>query len=343
MATNESGAPLTEEQRQRLEAYQRQVADTQRALEAAQVQRQISQHEQQVAQATALFQAHQAANAQLPTDEERSAHHQDFVRQFHQLYPGVKSIMHKLPEHHLGEEEFLAKLHLKQGSVVQFPRNAQTTKFDFFEPPEEPYKVGLGLASGQHPDNILPSRAREQQTYMTHPSRGPSKLEVRGVTPPPVGDPQHPGKPVGVRQAHWPPKNTTHDGQKTGFHVEGGPKTVVWPPPRREMHRSCLDLGPPKGAAGAGRMWNPSSLLNLNDPSALMGKNYSPVKKVRQWPPTQSYGQRRQQSMDNLAGRRDLDQMLDTSGHPVVGMYRPPPWCQFYGVNRMDDIQVQNA
>lgn len=89
------------------------------------------------------------------------------MRQFHQLYPNIRNpyeIMHRLPEHHLGEEEHLAKLALKQGelyesfaisrssslvvvrhhssslvitgSMMQFPKKLHSTKFDYFHPPE---------------------------------------------------------------------------------------------------------------------------------------------------------------------------------------------------------------
>lgn len=98
----------------------------------------------------------------------------------------------KLPEQsHMNEVESLANLHLKQGSVVQFPSKLQSTKFDYFHPPESPMKELLPVAQVQQ-DHCLPSQARRQQTYITHPSPLPAKLMVRGGTASPDARGQSP-------------------------------------------------------------------------------------------------------------------------------------------------------
>ena len=103
---------------------------------------------------------------------------------------------------HIQEVEDLKHLHLKQGSVVQFPSNVNLSKDDYFHPPEDPLKESLPLAQVPHPDHCLPSAARQQQTYITHPPHGPPKLLVRGLAQSPPGSPGHtrsrsPGQ--------WPP------------------------------------------------------------------------------------------------------------------------------------------
>lgn len=99
---------------------------------------------------------------------------------------------------HMNEVESLANLHLKQGSVVQFPSKLHSTKFDYFHPPETPMRESLPVAQVQM-DHCLPSQARQQQTYITHPSQLPAKLMVRGGTASPDVRGQSPGQ--------WPPEN----------------------------------------------------------------------------------------------------------------------------------------
>lgn len=91
-----------------------------------------------------MYADHALVNAQLTSEEDRAAHRQAFVRQYHQLYPNIPNPYESRNAigHHLGEEVFLQNLHLKQGSVVQFPSKLHSTKFDYFHPPEEPMKVG---------------------------------------------------------------------------------------------------------------------------------------------------------------------------------------------------------
>lgn len=123
---------------------------------------------------------------------------------------------------HIHELDELKHLHLKQGSVVQFPRGVQH-RADYFHPPEEPLKETLPLAQVHHPDHCLPSLARKQQAYITHPSSGPAKLMVRGGVLPP-GATSPPTSPGGSRRGQspvqWPPNNTNVPPKK-GFHPEG--------------------------------------------------------------------------------------------------------------------------
>jgi len=348
----ESVRVLKAQAAQRREEYERQVAEAQqRLLQEQQLRRQANVQEQQLQEASQLFEAHQQQIQRLESEDERAQHRQAFVRQFHQLYPNIRNpydIMHRLPEHHLGEEETLAKLALKQGSMMQFPKNMQSTKFDYFTPPEEPMHTQLGMGHDQHPDNCLPSLARQQQTYITHPSARPSKLEVRGLTPPPVGTPGHPGKPVGVRQAHWPPRAKITD-VRVNFKTEGGPKSFQWPPPKQEQYRSCLDLGPPPTNGGSTqRLWNPSSMTNLNDSGAQLVKNFAPNRRQYQWPPKSSHriggGMPNGMNGNPQLQKQPLEEIVDVGGHPVVGCYRQPPWCQFYrSTSSQDDVNVQQA
>lgn len=127
---------------------------------------------------------------------------------------------------HIHELDELKHLHLKQGSVVQFPRGVQH-KADYFHPPEEPLRETLPLAQVHHPDHCLPSLARKQQAYITHPSSGPAKLMVRGGTLPP-GASSPPTSPGGSRRGQspvqWPPNNPNLPPKK-GFHPEGESST----------------------------------------------------------------------------------------------------------------------
>lgn len=128
----------------------------------------------------------------------------------------------KLPDgNHIRELDELKNLHLKQGSVVQFPRGQVQPKVDYFHPPEEPLKESLPLAQVHHPDHCLPSLARKQQTYITHPSSGPAKLVVRGGSLGPGSPPTSPGgSRRGQSPVQWPPNNPNVPPKK-GFHPEG--------------------------------------------------------------------------------------------------------------------------
>ena len=141
--------------------------------------------------------------------------HQGSVCQFPKK---IRNPEEKLPDHpHLQEVEELKNLHLKQGSVCQFPKEMASTKFDYFHPPDEPMKETLPLAQAHHPDHCLPSQARKQQAYMTHPPHGPTKLMVRGVSESP---PDSRRGSRGQSPAQWPPAGHNHLPKKT-FHPEG--------------------------------------------------------------------------------------------------------------------------
>lgn len=125
----------------------------------------------------------------------------------------VRNPEEKLPYgSHIQEVEDLKHLHLKQGSVVQFPANINLSKDDYFHPPEDPLKESLPLAHVPHPDHCLPSAARQQQAYITHPPHGPSKLMVRGVSQSPPGS-------RGQSPAQWPPG--TPQQPRKQYHAEG--------------------------------------------------------------------------------------------------------------------------
>lgn len=113
---------------------------------------------------------------------------------------------------HIQEMEDLKNLHLKQGSVVQFPSKMTRCKDDHFRPPEDPLKESLPMAHVPHPDHCLPSAARQQQTYITHPPHAPSKLVVRGVSPSPPGS-------RGQSPGQWPPG--PQEVPRKQFHAEG--------------------------------------------------------------------------------------------------------------------------
>ena len=132
--------------------------------------------------------------------------------------------------------------------------------------------------------------------------------------------------------------------------IVGGPKSFQWPPPKQEAFRSCLDLGPmPTNGGSTQRLWNPSSMTNLNDSGTQQIKNYAPNRRTYQWPPKSSH---RIGGISNginlndprMQQKQPLDEIVDIGGHPVVGCYRPPPWCQFYQTGSSpDDVNVQQA
>lgn len=133
--------------------------------------------------------------------------HQGSVCQFPSKMHNPEEKM--LEQSHMNEMEGLANLHLKQGSVVQFPSKLHSTKFDYFHPPETPMRELLPVAQVQQ-DHCLPSQARRQQTYITHPSPLPAKLMVRGGTASP--DVQ------GQSDAQWPPEDE-QSGRGSGKHL----------------------------------------------------------------------------------------------------------------------------
>ena len=123
----------------------------------------------------------------------------------------------KYPDHpHLHEVEDNKHLHLKQGSVCQFPSNLSSTRpYDYFHPPDEPMRETLPIAQAHHPDHCLPSQARRQQAYITHPSHGTSKLVVSSL------DNEGNQRSQGQSPAHqWPPVGHNNMPRKT-FHPEG--------------------------------------------------------------------------------------------------------------------------
>jgi len=230
---------------------------------------------------------------------------------------------------HIQEVEELKNLHLKQGSVCQFPSKPQATKVDdYFHPPDQPLKETLPVAHVHHPDHCLPSQARAQQTYITHPGHGPTKLMVRGV---PQSPPMSPGGTRrgsrGQSPAQWPPAGQNNIPRKN-FHPEGGPKSFVWPPPKPHFHRSFQEL--PPGGANPASTWNPAAGSQLS--GAFVG--FAPQRKQYNWPPNDyrrnggkygsAYDQERTRSM------LELDEVILVHEPGKVVSYRPPPWSQFY-------------
>jgi len=240
----------------------------------------------------------------------------------------------------LGEQDFLATLHLKQNSVVQFPQKLSHTKLtEAFDPLPQPLMTSYAIAQAQHPDHCLPSQARLQQSYITHPSQGPTKLQVKGVKLTPE---ENAGHRIGVSQAKWPPFGEVRELPRTAFHTEGGPKTVVWPPVLSDQYRSCQDLEAPKGHKPKVDNWT-SSQANLVDP--CLNSAFAPQKRNYNWPPDTAAALARRNSLPSAHKKQvELESVVDTTGHEVVGCYRPPPWCQFYRLNygSKDDVEFQS-
>lgn len=97
---------------------------------------------------------------------------------------------------HLGEEE--NRPMLRQGGVCQFPKEYKAPRdvVRGYQPPEE-VKDTLPVADVEHPDHLLPSQARKQQTYITHPSQQTVK-PVYGVD----------SGPRNRNVTEWPPKRS---------------------------------------------------------------------------------------------------------------------------------------
>ena len=107
---------------------------------------------------------------------------------------------------HLGEEQQQLLLH--QGSVVQFPQKLVKTGSDRrdLEIPEEAVKEQLPPAQVEHPDHLLPSQARKQQAYNTHPHH------LMRMNPAFSSNPNH------KKQLIWPPtKSSVRNLPRVGF------------------------------------------------------------------------------------------------------------------------------
>jgi hypothetical protein len=73
----------------------------------------------------------------------------------------------------------------------------------------------LPMAEAHHPDHCLPSQARRQQAYMTHPPHGTSRLVVSSLD----SEGQRRNS-RGQSPAQWPPVGHNNLPKKT-FHPEG--------------------------------------------------------------------------------------------------------------------------
>lgn len=124
---------------------------------------------------------------------------------------------------HLGEEEHRPTL--RQGGVCQFPREfRQPLDVKGYHPIDEVVKEQLPTAQTDHPDHLLPSQARRQQTYITHPVSSSIKIK-----PAFVSDGHGSGR---KNVAQWPPnRSSVRELPKVGFnsghiHPEGKGSTL---------------------------------------------------------------------------------------------------------------------
>lgn len=99
---------------------------------------------------------------------------------------------------HLGEEEHRPLL--RQGGVVQFPKEfKQPLDLKGYHPVDRVVKETLPQAEVEHPDHLLPSQARKQQTYITHPVHSVTRVK-----------PSFDNEPGSRRSnVQWPPQRSS--------------------------------------------------------------------------------------------------------------------------------------
>jgi len=258
--------------------------------------------------------------------EEKKVFVKKTVLQFPTQVPDPNQIL--LEPSYLNEDK--ASLQLKQGSVCQFPSTQQDpkNKQTRFVPPEEVLQEALPVAEVEHPDHLLPSQARKQQTYITHSAHQLVK---------PFSDLAAPSskrlEPV------WPPtRSVIRELPKVGFnsgytHPEGA-KHFVWPPPKPEFQRNFQELPPPSSGSGpAANAWNPTT-GEESTPSYRAG-NISRIKPV--WPPpdTKTLVKQSYSPDDETKTKRTFEfdeHMRHQVPIHIPPTYRAPPGTQFYEV-----------
>lgn len=122
---------------------------------------------------------------------------------------------------HLGEED--NRPIMRQGGLVQFPKDYKppSDQVKGYQAPET-VRESLPMAQVEHPDHLLPSQARQQQTYITHPVSQTIK-PAYGVQ----------SGPRNRNVPEWPPKRTCiRELPRVGFtsgniHPEGESKKTI--------------------------------------------------------------------------------------------------------------------
>ncbi|RWS09244.1 hypothetical protein B4U79_09689 [Dinothrombium tinctorium] len=252
-------------------------------------------------------------------EEKKKVHlHEGTVCQFPSEVPDYS---HKLPEApHMRDLEELEHLQLKQGSVVQFPKEIHETKFEGFHPPKEALTEELPPAETTRYNHLLPSEARRQQAYLLHQNQQPIRLlsEVSSA----------PGSPsFGRRNQQWPPQRYDTSKYNSFIIPEGGKKSFIWPPPKPEFHRSFQELPPPEAGHGpAADIWHPQE--------SVAPRSYrQPLihRKKANWPPPTPM--RKQTSLPEMNRRKNIEfeeHFLYHAGVNVPQCYHTPPGTQFY-------------
>ena len=250
----------------------------------------------------------------------------EFVRPTVLQFPrSIRDPNAKLPDgSHLGEEEHRPLL--RQGGVVQFPKEfKQPLDLKGYHPVDEVVKETMPQAEVEHPDHLLPSQARKQQTYITHPVHSVTRVKPAFSNEP------------GSRRSNvqWPPQRSSiRHLPRVGFnsghiHPEGS-KHFIWPPPRPQFHRSMQEL-PPPGSGPASNAWHPSELTNGE--SGYPHYRPTTVGRIKPvWPPPERSQLKKQSSLPET--RKKLlefeEYMRHHAGIHVPPTYHAPPGTQYY-------------
>lgn len=221
--------PQPQQQQQYADQYEDYSQDYQQEQPYQDYDGYSSEPDQSILQQTRPLILHQGSTVQFPSkDPNPGVQHPEAPHlgeeKHAMIRPTVCQFLKNIPDpnarpvdgSHLGEEE--NRPILRQGGLVQFPHkyNPPRDHVKGYQPVDDVVKESLPLAEVEHPDHLLPSQARRQQTYITHPTAQTIK-PVYGVE---TG-------PKSRNVPEWPPKRTcVRDLPRVGFnsgniHPEG--------------------------------------------------------------------------------------------------------------------------
>ncbi|XP_074598020.1 uncharacterized protein LOC141852788 [Brevipalpus obovatus] len=228
---------------------------------------------------------------------------------------------------HLGEEAH--RPIFRQGGVSQFPKEYKAPwDYKGYHPVNEVVQETMPLAEVEHPDHLLPSQARSQQTYITHPMQ---KIRYRS---PHADD----AIPRGQNIPEWPPRSGVQDLPRVGFNSDqihpAGSRSFVWPPPKSNETENRNPNGdlPAPGSGPAANAWNPQT----NGQTFASYRAANVQRKQPVWPPPERNLIKNQPEFNESSGsRKNLEfneYMQHRAGTHIPRTYHTPPNTQYYEV-----------